>query len=160
MEIYRHEFDLVFNQAFGKFPDSSLKHYSRFQCGLIIYHSLSYSRQQKSRNYNVCVKYEGNSSKSGLRYGQIIFFFCMHNQPFFLLKRYLNSKNTFSSLLDPIEEIPGWDVFIERYYQIVQHSKFELVIVPCSCILFKCIFVQLDKNFTVCTQIELETEHD
>jgi hypothetical protein len=53
----------------------------------------------------------------------------------------------FSSLVKPIEEIAGWNIS-------------ELVIYPYSTITIKCIFRPLDDGFTVCTQIELETEHD
>ena len=149
LEIYRQEFDLVFNQTFGEFPNLSLKYYSRCQYGLITYHSLSYSRRQNSNSYNVCVIQQRSPMKLILYYGQIVFFFHMHNQPFFLFKRYLNLKNKFSSLLKPIEEIPGWNLYIDRYYQIIQHFTFELVIFPRSCILCKCIFFQLDYDFTI-----------
>ncbi|CAF3953082.1 unnamed protein product [Rotaria sordida] len=58
LEKYRQEFDLIYNQTFGEFPNLSLKYYSRYQCGLIVYHSVSYSRRQNSNSYTVCVKDE------------------------------------------------------------------------------------------------------
>jgi hypothetical protein len=157
---YRQEFDLIYHQMFGIFPDSTLKYYSRYQCGLITYHSMLYSRRKNSNSYSVCVKDETNPSKLVLYYGHILFFFYVQNDRFFFLKRYLNSKNMFSSLVKPIEEIAGWNIYIDRYYAIVRHSTSELVIYPCSSIMSKCIFLPLDNDFTVCTQIELETEHD
>ncbi|CAF1371378.1 unnamed protein product [Rotaria sordida] len=57
-EKYRQEFDLIYNQTFGEFSNLSLKYYSRYQCGLIVYHSISYNRRQNSNSYTVCVKDE------------------------------------------------------------------------------------------------------
>ncbi|CAF1198932.1 unnamed protein product [Adineta steineri] len=160
IKMYSQEFDLLFYQKFGEFPDLSLKCYSRYQFGLITYHSLSYSRRQNSNSYNICIKDKNDPNKLILYFGQILFFFHMHSTPFFLFRRYLNSKNKFSSLLNPIEDIPNWRMYIDRYYEIVRHSTSELVIFPCSFIVSKCIFFQLDDTFTICTQIELELEHD
>ncbi len=157
---YRQEFYLIFNQIFGKFPDVSFKYYSRYQRGLIIYHCLLYIRRQNSNSYNVRVIDESNPLQSVLYYGEIQFYFYVNDEPYFLLKRYLNSKNKFSSLMKPIEEVSDWNIYIDKYYPIARHSTSELVIYPCSCIVSKCIFLQLDNEFTVCTQIELETEHD
>lgn len=98
--------------------------------------------------------------RSVLHYGQILFFFYFQNRPFFCLKRYLKSNKLFSSLVEPIQEIHGWNIYMDRYYTILQHSTSELLIYPCSFIVSKCIFFSLDDDLTVCTQIELETEHD
>lgn len=157
---YRQEFHLVYNQMLGEFPNSSLRYYSRYQRGLIIYHSMSYSRRGNSSSYDVCLKDDSNPMQLVLYYGQILFFFYVNHKPFLFLKRYVNSNNTLSSLLKPIEEVSGWNMYIDRYYPIVRHSAFELVILPCSCIVSKCIFFELDREFSICTQIELETEHD
>jgi hypothetical protein len=160
LNIYRQEFDLVFDQMFGEFPSLSCKYYSRYKRGLIIYHSISYNRRQNSNSYNVCIIDESNPVQSVLYYGQILFFFYVQHKPHLFLKRYVNSKNIFSSLMKPIEEVPGWDLYIDKYYRVVRHSTFELVIFPCSSIVSKCILFQLDNEISICTQIELETEHD
>jgi hypothetical protein len=157
---YRQEFNLVFSQMSGEFPDSSFKYYSRYQHGLIIYHSTSYNRRQKSNSYDVCVRDASNPMQLVLYYGQILFFFYVHNKPHLFLKRYVNSKNILSDLLKPIEEVSGWDMYINKYYRVVRHTTMELVIFPCSCIVSKCIVFPFDNQFSVCTQIELETEHD
>ncbi len=157
---YDQEFRLVFNQIFGEFPDSSLKYYSRYQRGLIMYHSMSYNRRHNCDSYSVCVKNETDPMKLSLWYGQILFFFYIQNEPFFFFKRYANSKRTFSSIMKPIEDIPNWNFYIDKYYQIIRHCTSELVIFPCSFILCKCIFVRLDESLSICTPIELETEHD
>ena len=157
---YRQEFDLVFNQMFGEFPNLSLKYYSRYHRGLIIYHSTSYSRRQNSNSYSVCVKDELDPIQLILYCGHILFFFYVHDKPYLFLKRYINSKSKVSSLIVPIEEVSGWNVYIDQYYRVIRHSTFELVIYPCSCIVSKCIFFQFDNELTMCTQIELETEHD
>ena len=160
LKNYHQEFDLVFNQMFGEFPASSLKYYSRYQRGLIIYHSLSYTRRQNSNSYSVCVVDASDPMKSILCYGEIIFFFNVNGESFCFIKRYVNSKNLFSSLMKPIHEVFNWKTHIDKWYQIIQHSTFELVIYPCSSIMSKCIFFQLDNALTVCTQIEFELEHD
>ncbi|CAF1331125.1 unnamed protein product [Adineta steineri] len=160
LKNYRQEFDLVFNQMFSQFPDLSFKYYSRYQYGLLVYHSMSYSRRKNSNSYTVCVVDESNPVELLLYYGQILFFFYVYDKPYLFLKRYVNSKNMFSSLMKPIEEVADWNIYVDRYYRVVRHSAFELVIVPCSTIVSKCIFFQLDSEFCICTQIELETEHD
>lgn len=160
LNSYRQEFDLVFNQMFGEFPVSSLKYYSRYQRGLIVYHSLSYTRRCNCDSYSVCVLDGSNRIKFISYHGEIIFFFNMNGESFCFIKRYVNSNNLFSSLLKPIHEVSNWKKYIDKWYQIIQHSTFELVIYPCSSIMSKCIFFRLDNDFTVCTQLEFETEHD
>jgi hypothetical protein len=59
-----------------------------------------------------------------------------------------------------MEEIPNWTMYIDKYYPIVRRSSPNLVIYPCSFIQSKCIFFPLDEEFSACTPIELETEHD
>ncbi|CAF3324527.1 unnamed protein product, partial [Rotaria socialis] len=157
---YRQEFDLVYNQMLGEFPNSSLRCYSRYQHGLIIYHSISYTRRGNSNSYDVCAKDDSNPVQSNLYYGQILFFSYVHDKPFLFLKRYVNSNNTLSSLLKPMEDVSGWSIYIDKYYPLVRHSIFELVIIPCSYIVSKCILFQLDREFSICTQIDLEAEHD
>ena len=75
---YEQEFNLVFNQIFRTFPNSSLRYHSRYQRGLIPYHSLSYNRRHNSNSDTVCVKDEKDPMKSDLCYGQILFFFYVH----------------------------------------------------------------------------------
>jgi hypothetical protein len=157
---YAQEFYLVFNQVFGQFPDATFKYYSRYQRGLITYHSLLYTRRQNSNSYSVCVQDKTNPMKLVTFYGQILFFFYIKNEPFFFFKRYFNSTHKFSSLVEPIEDVPNWKFYIDKYYEIIQHSTSQLIIFPCSFILYKCIFIRLDDRFSICTPIELETEHD
>ncbi|CAF4563307.1 unnamed protein product, partial [Rotaria magnacalcarata] len=131
-----------------------------YQHGLIIYHSISYTRRGNSNSYDVCAKDDSNPVQSNLYYGQILFFFYVHDKPFLFLKRYVNSNNTLSSLLKPMEDVSGWSIYIDKYYPLVRHSIFELVIIPCSYIVSKCILFQLDREFSISTQIDLEAEHD
>lgn len=160
LKNYQQEFYLAFNQIFGEFPDISFKYYSRYQCGLIVYHSLLYTRRQNSNSYSVCTIDESNPAQLVLHYGHILFFFYVNHEPYFFFKRYYNSQNTLSSLIKPIEEVSGWNLYIDKYYRVIRHSSSELSILPCSSIVSKCIFVELDDKFSLCTQIELETEHD
>ncbi|CAF3964082.1 unnamed protein product [Rotaria sordida] len=53
---YRQEFDLVYKQTFGEFPPQSMKFYSRYVHGLIVYHSMSYSRRNKSNSFSVLIE--------------------------------------------------------------------------------------------------------
>jgi hypothetical protein len=160
MKDYQQEFDLIYRQTFGTFPHLSFKYYCRYERGLSLYHSLLYKRRNKCASYNVCVKADNDHTHSVLYYGQILFFFCIENEPFFFLKRFINSRNKFSSLVKPMEEIPNWTMYIDKYYPIVRRSSPNLVIYPCSFIQSKCIFFPLDEEFSACTPIELETEHD
>lgn len=157
---YAQEFYLVFNKVFGHFPDATLKCYSRYIYGVINYHSLSYSRRQNSNSYSVCVQDKTNPLKLVICYGEILFFFYVKNEPFFFFKRCINSTHKFSSLVKPIGKVPNWNFYIDKYYKIIQHSTSQLIIFPCSFILYKCIFIRLDDRFSICTPIELETEHD
>ena len=145
---------------FGEFPSAALKQYCRYQRGLIVYHSTLYSRRSKCASFNICAKDETDRSKSVLVYGQVLFYFYVENEPFFFFKRYSRSKNLFSSLLKPIEPIPNWCEYLDRYFAIIRHSLSELVILPCSSILSKCIFIPFDAERSVCTRVELEIEHD
>lgn len=160
LKNYRQEFDLVFNQMFGEFPNPSFKYYSRYQHGLIIYHSMLYNRRQNADSYSICVFDTSDPVKSILYYGQVLFFFNFKGESFCFLRRYLNSKNLFSSLMKPIDEVPNWNMYIDKWYQIIKHSTSELVIYPCSSIIAKCIFLPIDNEFTICTKIEFEMEHD
>ncbi|CAF1297369.1 unnamed protein product [Rotaria magnacalcarata] len=157
---YHQEFCLIFYETFSEFPNTSLRYHSRYQNSFILYHSLSYSRRQSSNSYTVCVNDKRNSLKSVIKYGECFFFFDMRNEPFMFFKRFTESKNLFSSFLKPIEYIPYWDIYINKYYQIVKHSSYELEIIPCSCIISKCISLKLDDDFSVFTPVEIETEHD
>ena len=157
---YRQEFELIYRQVFGELPDTSIKFYSRYQRGLLVFHSMMYSRGEQCCSYNVCVKINGNETSSCLRYGQILFFFYVKNEPFLFLNRFNNSKNKFSFLLKPMEEIPNWSMYLDKYYPIIRRSLPSLVIYPCSFIMYKCIFFPLDDEFFVCTPVELEMEHD
>lgn len=56
LEKYRQEFDLVYNLTFDEYPGPSVKFYSRYQSGLIMYHSILYSRRKNSDSYSVCVQ--------------------------------------------------------------------------------------------------------
>lgn len=83
LKSYHQEFGLLFYQKFSEFPTASLKYYCRYKCGLIIYHSMLYSRRQSSNSYSVCVKDATNPIQTTLYYGDILFFFDLHNEPFF-----------------------------------------------------------------------------
>ena len=157
---YEQEFRLMYHQIFGAFPNPSVKYHCRYRRGLSIYHSLSYKRRNNSASYNVCIKIENDYDNPFLCYGQILFFFYVKNKPFFFCKRFVTSKNKFSSLLKPMADIPNWSMYIDKYYQVVHRSTSDFVIFPCSFILCKSIFCPLDDEFLTCTPIELEQEHD
>ena len=160
LENYQQEFELVYNQTFAEFPSPSFKRYCRYQRGFIMYHSTSYNRRGGCASYNVCVNDEADSVKSALCHGQVLFYFYVANVPFFFFKRYSNSKNLFSAQLSAMDVIPDWRMYLDRYYAIVRHSRSQLVILPCSSILCKCIFIPFNIELSVCTPIELELEHD
>lgn len=160
MQNYQQQFNLVYNQMFGTFPDVSLKYHCRYERGLCLYHSLMYNRRKNCNSYNVCVNICTDNTNSNLCYGQILFFFYVEEKSFFFLKQFMNSKNKFSRLVKPIEQVKDWSMFMDKYYSILRRSMSHLVILPCSCIVSKCLFFPLNKDFLVCTPIELETEHD
>jgi hypothetical protein len=157
---YSQEFNLLFNQAFGEFPASSMKYYCRYQRGICVYHSLCYKRRNNRGSFNVCVQQRTRAGGYQQSWGQILFFFYYDSVPYFCFKKHSLLGTAFSSLLEPIEDIPNWKFFMDRYYSLVHHSSSQLLILPCSSIVSKCIFFQLDDNLSLCTPIELETEHD
>lgn len=160
LKNYSQEFTLMFNQVFGQFPSASLKYYARYQRGLITYHSLMYTRRFNSNSYSVCVKNDNDPTKLLFSYGEIIFFFYFNDEPFFFFKRYMRSKKSFSSLMNPIEHISNWNLYVDKYYKLVRHSSSEFIILPCAAIIHKCIFVLLSDEYSVWTPVELELEHD
>lgn len=160
LNIYLQEFDLLFNHAFGEFPSSTMKFYCRYQSGLITYHSICYKRKNKRSSYNICIKEETSSGKVLFSYGQILFFFCRNQKHYILFKRYVRSRMKVSSLIKPIEDVPNWKMYMERYFSLVHHCSAELLIIPCSSIVSKCFFFSLNDDLSICTRIELETEHD
>ena len=156
---YQQEFDLIFNVVFGEFPDLSFKYYSRYRCGMIVYHSVIYNRRKNSDSYSVCIEDRLNS-KTRISFGQTLFFFYVNQKPYAFLKRYSSTKKLFSSLINPFEHVKNWTQYIDRFYPIVRYSTSEYVIIPCDCIVCKCICIPLDNDFQVCAPVELELEHD
>jgi hypothetical protein len=137
-----------------------MKIYSRYTHGLLLYHSLSYSRRKRSASFNVYIEADNQHGKSSHGFGQILFFFYVHNRPFCLLRRFLPSTKRFSSLLRSSNETPKWDTYLDKYYSIVCPSMSSIVICPCSFIVSKCLIFPYDEKYSVCTPIELELEHD
>ncbi|CAF3688147.1 unnamed protein product [Rotaria sp. Silwood1] len=68
MQNYQQEFNLVYNQMFGIFPDVSLKYYCRYRRGLSLYHSLMYNRRKNCNSYNVRVNIDTDNTNSGAYY--------------------------------------------------------------------------------------------
>ncbi|CAF0877792.1 unnamed protein product [Adineta ricciae] len=116
LKNYNQEFILMFNKIFGQFPNSSLKYHARYQRGLITYHSLMYTRRFNSNSYSVCVKNDNDPMKLLFSYGEIVFFFYFNDEPFFFFKRYMRSQKRFSSLVNPIEQIPNWNFYVDKYH--------------------------------------------
>ncbi|CAF4876804.1 unnamed protein product, partial [Rotaria sp. Silwood1] len=75
IENYRQEFDLAYNQTFGEFPPQSMKFYSRYVHGLIVYHSMSYSRRNKSNSFSVLIETRNLRGEPINCFGQILLYF-------------------------------------------------------------------------------------
>ncbi|CAF2089870.1 unnamed protein product [Rotaria magnacalcarata] len=159
---FRQEFDLLYRQMFGDFPPETIQFYARFSYGLLMYHSLSYIRRNRSVSYNILIESTDKFGEdNGLHYfGQIVFFFTIQNKPYCLVKQWFRSKKKFSSLIQASGETAKWKTFIDKYYLFVCHAKCSLIIYPCSSIVSKCMIFQYDEKYSICTPIELEIEHD
>ena len=160
VQTHQREFDSLFYRMFGEYPSSSLQYSCRYKYGLILYHSMAYKRKGKCASQMVCVEANSNCVDSIQSYGEIVYFFSFGNQAFFLFKQWQRSKKLFSSLIRPMKSIPKWSTYIDKYYPVVRSSDWRMKIFPCSAIICKCILLPIDKEFSVCTPLELETEHD
>ncbi|CAF2853088.1 unnamed protein product [Rotaria sp. Silwood2] len=160
LENYRQEFHLVYNQTFGELPSPSMKFYSRYVHGLIVYHSTSYSRRNNCNSFSVLIDARNSRGERVNCFGQILFYFYVDNRPFYFVKQFFESKNQFSSLIRPSQENPKWEFYLNEYYSLICHAKSRLIIYPCSSIISKCIIFRLDDKYSACTPVELELEHD
>lgn len=160
LQTHQREFNSLFYRMFGEYPSSSLQYGCRYRHGLILYHSLSYKRKGKCASHMACVETNSKCVDVFRSYGEIVYFFSVGTQSFFLFKQYQRSKNLFSSLIRPMTSIPKWSTYIDKYYPVARSSDWKMKIYPSSAIICKCILLPLDKEFSVCTPLELETEHD
>ena len=97
---YRQEFDLVYYKKFDEFPSELMELYSRYQHGLLLYHSLSYRRKNRTTSYRVFIEIKKPDGEILDGLGEILFFFYVNNRPFYLFKQFFKSKNRFSSLAE------------------------------------------------------------
>ena len=66
----------------------------------------------------------------------------------------------FSSLISVRYPILSWSKRIDNFFQLVDTSSCELVILPCSSLETKCLFLPVDDQSCLCTQLNNELEHD
>ncbi|CAM4771130.1 unnamed protein product [Rotaria magnacalcarata] len=100
---FKEEFKKCFVEYFGVESISSIKFYSRYQDGLIVYHSLSYTNKKKSSSYNVSIMNQSNARTSTT--GQIIFFFEYNNGSFAFFKNLILSDIKFSSFIQTNDQV-------------------------------------------------------
>ncbi|CAF4403867.1 unnamed protein product [Rotaria magnacalcarata] len=155
---FKEEFKKCFVEYFGVESISSIKFYSRYQDGLIVYHSLSYTNKKKSSSYNVSIMNQSNARTSTT--GQIIFFFEYNNGNFAFFKNLILSDIKFSSFIQTNDQVNQWNDYIDYYYYFVHTSSSSFNISLCTNINRKCLLLPFDNKFSLCTEIELELEHD
>ncbi|CAF1571165.1 unnamed protein product [Rotaria magnacalcarata] len=155
---FKEEFKKCFVEYFGVESISSIKFYSRYQDGLIVYHSLSYTNKKKSSSYNVSIMNQSNARTSTT--GQIIFFFEYNNGSFAFFKNLILSDIKFSSFIQTNDQVNQWNDYIDYYYYFVHTSSSSFNISLCTNINRKCLLLPFDNKFSLCTEIELELEHD
>ena len=155
---YQSEFRNAFYLFFGHNIDSSLEYASRFQCGIQLYHTLAYSRKQNTVSYRICV-HNARCIKQ-ICCGEIVFFFSRHGENVFLLKLFSCSYRDFSSFISYEDSVQSWSDYINRNFLIVERSIFDFVILPCSTIINKCLFIPFSERYFICTEIEHISEHD
>ena len=151
-------FRTCFLRLFDIAPDESVRYSSRFQSGFIVFHSLCYSNRKSSVSFNVCVWDEFSTRLTCA--AEIIFFFRFRNDDFCLCKKFVPCSRSFSSLIAVHRKVPLWCEYLDRYYFFVNKSSFVYEILQCRDIRRKCLLLPFDETFRVCTEIELELEHD
>ncbi|CAF1928317.1 unnamed protein product [Rotaria magnacalcarata] len=157
-DMFEEEFTKCFLEYFGIVPVDTIKYYSRYQSGLTIYHSISYSKRKTSSSYNVSIIDDSNAKRSIT--GQIIFFFEFNGKNFLFFKKLKLSDLKFSSFIQTNNELEQWSNFLNSYYYFVHSSSTLFDICLCTNIYRKCLLLPFDNKFSLCTEIELETEHD
>ena len=155
---FEQAFKRCFVKYFGAVSVDSLEFYSRYQNGFITYHSISYSNRKDSSSYNVSVM--NQTSARGSITAEIIFFFKFSNENFVFFKNLILSDLKFSSFIHTDDRIHEWNNYIDYYYYFVYTSSSLFGISSCTNIKRKCLLLPFDNKFSLCTDIELELEHD
>ncbi|CAF2795137.1 unnamed protein product [Rotaria sp. Silwood2] len=156
--LYQQAFQNACHLFFGLHIDHVVEYISRFGSGLKMYHSLAYLRKRSTASHRVCVPNPRCTKK--ICFGEIIFFFSYRQENFLLLKQYRCSLRTFSSFISYENCLESWSDYINRFYHIIESSSFHFVILPCTSIVNKCLFIPFSDTDFVCTEIEHELEHD
>ena len=155
---YQEAFDECFLRIFGVEANSKIQFFSRYERNFLIYHSLSYSNRKRSNSFIATV--QDNSSCRNSSTAEMLFFFRSHDEDFVFFRKLSHSTLQFSSLISTHDNVPQWNKYLDYYYYFVKYSSTFYDISRCDDIIRKCILFPFNENLRLCTEVELEIEHD
>ena len=124
----------------------------------MLYHSLSYSKRKKCNSFTATIQDSSDFQKSATV--EIIFFFRFCNEDFIFFRKLSRTTLKFSSFISTHDKGAQWNEYLDYYYYFAKRSSTLYDICRCDDIIRKCILLPFNENLQLCTEIELETEHD
>jgi hypothetical protein len=155
---FKEDFNRSFIDHFGIVPNGSIKFFSRYASGFIAYHWLSYTNRKNSSSYNVTIIVKSNAQRSST--AETIFFFQFNNKKFVFFRKLIPGNLKFSSFITTHNQVNQWDNDLDYYYYFVKCSSPSFDIPLCTDTKRKCLLLPFSNDLNVCTEIELELEHD
>lgn len=143
-----------------KIQYDSIQYFSRYYRGLSVFHSIAYIRGGSAISFRVSIMNEYCPMKRNFCFGEVIFYFEIHEGNYAFVKLFYCIDCCISQALPTVKVPDKLKEKLGYFYGFYHHRQYRYKIIPVLHISNKAISMPWDDNVSAYTDVFFDLEHD